>query len=367
MRRRTFLALVLCQLLAAPALAQQRIDWSSKPLQSERSRAYDALHYRIVLRLDLDQRSFEGETTVSLTALQEALEACVLDAEEFTVTKVVSDWGEPLRFEQSATTLTVHMARPLRLGETRSFTCYYRGRDPKVGLRFIEESRNSPRLVFSDSFPDHVHHWFPCFDYPDDKVTTEIVATVKSGLKVAANGRLVRVEEDRSGGTVTYDWSQDLPLSTYLIFLSAAPYVVVRDTYGAIPVDYWVYPRDEAKVGPTYSDTPKMMAFFSATFGFEYPWQKYDQISVPSAGGAESTSATAMTGTIMVDRRNEADFPATAIVSHELAHQWWGDSITLRSWAHTWLNESFATFSEDPGTGATRRAMTRGPSTSSTS
>jgi len=343
--RRTVHVLVLLLALAAPGTAQQ-VDWSKKTLQSERSRTYDALHYRIVIRLDLEQRAFEGETTVSLTSLREALETVVLDAEEFTVTKVVSDWGEPLKFEQSARELTVRMTRPLRPGETRSFTCYYKGNAPKIGLRFVAETANNPALVFSDSFPDHVHHWFPCFDYPNDKVTSEIIATVKSGLKVAANGRLLRVVDDPAAGTVTYHWSQEFPHSTYLIFLAAAPYVVVQDSYKSLPVDYWVYPQDAKKAYPTYGKTPKMIEFFNRIFGYDYPWQKYDQISVPSGGGAESTSATAMTHAIMVDEKQEADFPAIGIVSHELAHQWWGDLITLRSWAHTWMNESFGTYSD---------------------
>jgi aminopeptidase N len=343
--RRIARFVVVCLAFAAPGVAQQ-VDWSKKALQSERSRSYDALHYRIALRLDLDQKSFEGETTVSLTSLRDGLEACVLDAEEFTVTRVVSDWGEPLRFEQSPKALTVWMTRPLGLGETRSFTCFYKGRDPKIGLRFITEKPANPALVFSDSFPDHVHHWFPCYDYPNDKVTSEIVATVKSGLKVAANGRLMAVSDDAAAGTVTYHWSQDLPHSTYLIFLAAAPYVVVHDAYKSLPVNYWVYPQDEKKAFPTYGKTPRMVEFFNRIFGYDYPWQKYDQISVPSGGGAESTSATAMTHSIMVDQKDEADFPAIGIVSHELAHQWWGDLITLRSWAHTWMNESFGTYSD---------------------
>jgi len=107
-----------------------------------------------------------------------------------------------------------------------------------------------------------------------------------------------------------------------------------------------VYPKDASKVLPTYGKTPRMIEFFNRTFGYDYPWQKYDQISVPSGGGAESTSATAMTHRIMVDEKNEPEFSAIGIVSHELAHQWWGDLITLRSWAHTWLNESFATYSD---------------------
>lgn len=343
MRRTARMALV-CLLVAAPAGAQ-RVDWSTKALQAERSRTYDALHYRVAIRLDLERKSFDGEATITLTSLREDLDRCVLDAAEFTVARVVNEWGDPLPFEQSETQLTVRFPHPLRLGETRSFTCFYAGRDPKAGLRFVDEAPANPALVFSDSWPDNVHHWLPCYDYPNDKVTSEIIATVRSGLKVAANGRLMRVVDAPGAGTVTWHWSQDLPHSSYLIFLAAGPYVVVQDAYKTLPVNYWVYPQDEKKARPTYGKTPRMIEFFNRTFGYDYPWQKYDQISVPSGGGAESTSATAMTHSIMVDEKDEADFPAIGIVSHELAHQWWGDLITLRSWAHAWMNESFGTYS----------------------
>ena len=330
----------------SPLSFDQSVDWSKKALQTERSRSYDALHYRIKLKLDLDRRSFDGETTVTLSSLRDGLEACVLDAEEFSVASVISDYGAPLKFEQSVKELKVFLPRPFKFGETTSFTCFYSGRDPKQGLKFAAETPDNPQLVFSDSFPDNVHHWFPCYDYPNDKVTDELIVSVKSGLKVAANGRLESVIEDKAAGTVTYDWSQELPHSTYLIFFAAAPYVVVQDSYKTLPVNYWVYPQDVAKVKSTYGKTPKMIEFFNRIYGYDYPWQKYDQVSVPSGGGAESTSATAMTHRIMVDEKGEPDFPAIGIVSHELAHQWWGDLITLRSWAHTWLNESFGTYSD---------------------
>jgi len=338
-----FAGMILAVVLATPA---QTIDFSKKALQSERSRSYDALHYRIKLNLNIDGKSFAGETTVTVSSLRDGLDVCVLDAEEFSVTSVLSDYGAPLRFEQSDKELKVFLAQPCKFAEIASFTCFYSGRDPKKGLRFAEETPDNPELAFSDSFPDNVHHWFPCFDYPNDKVTNELIVSVKSGYKVAANGRLDSVVEDKAAGTVTYHWSQELPHSTYLIFFAAAPYVVVRDSYKTLPVNYWVYPQDEKKAFPTYGKTPKMIEFFNKTFGYDYPWQKYDQISVPSGGGAESTSATAMTQRIMVDEKDEPDFSAIGIVSHELAHQWWGDLITLRSWAHTWMNESFGTYSD---------------------
>ena len=344
--RKALAAIAAVILAFVTALPGQMIDYSKKTLQSERSRSYDALHYLIKLKLDLERKSFEGATTVTLSSFREGFEACVLDAEEFTVTSVVDDYGTPLKFEQSDRELKVVLARPAKFGEIVTFTCEYYGRDARQGLQFVDETPENPRLVWSDSWPDNVHHWFPCFDYPNDKATSEIMATVKAGLKVAANGRLVGVAEDKASGTTTYHWSQDLPHSTYLIFLAAAPYVVVRDSYGTLPVNYWVYPGDEAKAGPTYGKTPAMIAFFNEIFGYDYPWQKYDQISVPLEGGAESTSATAMTSRIMVSEADEPDFSAIGTVSHELAHQWWGDLITLRSWGHAWMNESFGTYSD---------------------
>ena len=344
--RRTFAGIAIALLALVPALSGQAVDYSQKPLQSERSRSFDALHYLVKIALDLDRKSFEGATTVTLSSFRDGLEACVLDAEEFAVTSVVDEYGAPLRFEQSDKELKVVLLRPAKFGEIVTFTCKYNGREPRKGLQFVDETPENPRLVWSDSWPDNVHHWFPCFDYPNDKATSEIVATVPSGLKVAANGRLVGVDEDKAAGTATYHWSQDLPHSTYLIFLAAAPYVVVRDSYRNLPVNYWVYPQDERKARPTYGKTPRMIAFFNEIFGYDYPWQKYDQISVPLGGGAESTSATAMTQRIMVAEEDEPDFSAIGIVSHELAHQWWGDLITLRSWGHAWMNESFGTYSD---------------------
>jgi aminopeptidase N len=99
-----------------------------------------------------------------------------------------------------------------------TFTCEYNGRDPRQGLQFVDETPDSPRLVWSDSWPDNVHHWFPCFDYPNDKATSEIVATVKAGLKVAANGRLVGVTEDKAAGTATYTGPRTCPIRPTSIF-----------------------------------------------------------------------------------------------------------------------------------------------------
>jgi aminopeptidase N len=328
-QRGKFFFLGLC---LVSALFGQRKDFNTMPLQAERSRSFDALHYRITISLDIPAKSFGGETTVTLSSLRDGLNKVILDAEDFDVTRVRGRWGTELPFFQDDKTLTVELPRALKIGEIESFTVSYQGRDPSDGLRFFEESDDHPALVASDSWPAGVHHWFPCF------------ATVKRPNKVCANGRLLRVLPNPEGDTVTYHWSQEKPHSTYLIFLAAAPYVVVEDQYETTPINYWVYPQHEEDVERTYGKTPLMMKFFSEIFDYPYPWAKYDQVSVPLGGGAESTSATAMTHRILHDERAAQDYSSIGIVSHELAHQWWGDLITLRSWAHAWMNEGFGTY-----------------------
>ncbi|NTV81643.1 MAG: M1 family metallopeptidase, partial [Candidatus Aminicenantes bacterium] len=156
--RRTLTVIAVVILAFATALPGQTIDYSKKPLQSERSRSYDAFHYLIKLKLDLDRKSFEGATTVTLSSFRDSLEACVLDAEEFTVTSVVDDYGTPLKFEQSDRELKVVLTRPAKFGEMVTFTCVYDGREPREGLKFVDETPDNPRLVWSDSWPNNVHH-----------------------------------------------------------------------------------------------------------------------------------------------------------------------------------------------------------------
>ena len=341
--KKTGIAAVLC-LCILTALHSQRIDFSLKPLQAERSRDFDALHYRIEIDLDIAGKSFRGETTVTLSSFKDGLNKIVLDAEDYTVTKVRSQWGEELPFFQEEKQLAVELSRALDIGDVYSISISYQGKDPSDGFRFYAETPEHPALVGSDSWPYGVHHWFPCFDYPNDKVTNEVIATVKRPNKVCANGRLVRVVENPAEDKVTYHWSQERPHSTYLIFLAAAPYTVIEDRYENVPINYWVYPQHEKDALRTYKKTPLMMKFFSEIFDYPYPWAKYDQVSVPFGGGAESTSATAMTHRIIHDERAALDYSSIGIVSHELAHQWWGDLITLRSWAHAWMNEGFGTY-----------------------
>ncbi|HTI38078.1 MAG TPA: M1 family aminopeptidase [Vicinamibacterales bacterium] len=359
---RLTLAVALLALFAvATAQPPQHVDVYQRPERAQRNRDYDVLRYRIELTFHQDARSFEGAATVTLRPLRDDFALCVLDAETFKVSRVVMEAGTaPLTFEQSATALSVHLPRSYAYGQQLAFTVYYREDDPHVdasahgmpanydlGLTFKAATSTHPRLANTLSFPEGARHWFPCDDQPDDKAASDVIVNVDPGDQAISNGRLVTTTEDPATGRRTFHWSEDKPFSTYLFVVVVGPYVKVEDRFGTLPVNYWVYADRVADARRSFHNTPKMIRFFNETFGFPYPWPKYDQIVLPHfGGGAESTSATVVGDGTLHDAKADPDFPSDSLVAHELAHQWWGDLVTMRDWSQTWLNEAFATYFE---------------------
>ncbi|MFC1556201.1 M1 family metallopeptidase, partial [candidate division KSB1 bacterium] len=340
------IAILLLFTLSVNVIAQ-KIDIYKRPVQVERSHDFDAQHYRLQLSFDLDKKEFRGENTVTLKPLRDEFQKCVFDAEELVVTEVTNFRNVPLKFDQSAQKLLIHLSRAYNYGEEVKFTIKYYAKDPEKGFFFSDETPRNPKMVSTDSWPNEARHWFPCYDYPHDKVTMELIATVKKPNKVLSNGRLVSVIENIENNTSTYHWHQEKPHSTYLSMVAIAPFTVINDSLGSLPVNYWVYEDDEEDARRIFKKTPYMIDFFNKIYGYEYPWAKYDQVATPTqGGGAEATSATILGQNVICDEKADKDFSWETTIAHEIAHQWWGDLITLRTWSETWLNESFGTYSD---------------------
>ncbi len=345
-RRTPGLAAAISISLLLPLSAQQ-VDVWSRPVQVERSRKFDFIHYRVNLTFDLDAKVFWGENQITLTPLTDGVDQCVLDAEEILIVDVLDETGQALPHVQGDTSVVITLSQALSYGDTTTLTVAYRGENPQGGFFFDDASDDHPQMVSTDSWPDEAHHWIPLYDYPNDKVTHELIITVPEGNKVLSNGRLVRVTQDDGAGTTSWHWSQEQPHATYLFMLAIGPFTVIEDSLGSLPINYWVYPEDAGDAQWIFAKTPRMIAFYADLFDYPYPWAKYDQVTTPHVGGgAEATSATILGDGVVHDRRAEQDFSWERVIAHEIAHQWWGDLITLREWSHTWLNESFGTYSD---------------------
>ena len=174
-----------------------------------------------------------------------------------------------------------------------------------------------------------------------------MIATVPADWETVSNGKLVSVT-GAGQGMKTWSWSQSQPISTYLITLVAGEFEKQSETWRNIPVDYIVPRGQRERIAPTFSRTRDMLTYFSDRLAVPYPWDKYDQTMVDQfvVGGMENVSATTLTTRSLLNPMlaRESLQQSDGLLSHEMSHQWFGDLVTCKDWAHLWLNEGFATF-----------------------
>jgi aminopeptidase N len=329
----------------------QKVDVYSRPVQVERSHDYDALHYKVELSFDMENKTLYGINVMTVRALRNNFNSCLMDAgSNLTIKKVLNYRNESLDFSHRGDSLEIFSFQPVNYNDTISFIIEYSGVDTHMESKiFHEKSRDNPAMINGPNFPNRVRTWMPCYDYPNDKATNEMIIHAPAGMKAVSNGLLVEMKDNSKDGTSVWHWKMDNPHSTYLYVLAVAPYVVFKDSLGSLPVNYWVFKQDSASAIPAFSRTPQIIKFLNELYAFNYPWQKCDQVMVPPMGGAaESTTATLYTNSLIVnlDEKGLKDYSFDWIIAHETAHHWWGDLITLRTWSETWLNESFGTYSD---------------------
>ena len=315
-----------------------------------RSHDYDLVHQRIELRdISWDSTSLNGRVVTTLVARRASLDSVMLDAASGIIVRKATDaGGRALRTTRAGDTLVVHIAKPLRYGDTTRFTLDYHDKiENGRGLTFIyaDGRPHRPQQLWSMGETTGNSAWFPTYDYPNDKETWELLATVPARFTVVSNGRLVSDVKNKDG-THTTHWSQEQPSATYLISMTVAPYARIHDQWRGIPVDYYVYHEDSALARPLFGYTPDIIETYTRLTGVRFPWAKYAQVTVADFfGGEEMVSATELVDWLP-DKRAYADRPwyHWELIPHELAHQWFGDFETTENWSHLWLNEGFAEF-----------------------
>ncbi len=310
----------------------------------------DVLHVKLDVTFDLGQREIRGRATHTVTPIMDGLKRLVLDCCELTVESVREGSGRALRFGHDGAKLTVFFPKALQRGDRLDVAVEYHGR-PRMGLYFTGPSGDYPDTaaqVWSQGQDEDSRYWFPCFDYPNEKATSETVVTVPERWTVVGNGKLLSVKHDKKAGTRVFHHRESTPHVAYLVSIACGEFSKIEEEWHGVPVQYFVKPGEEDKARRSFALTPDMMEHFSRTFGVDYPYEKYSQVVVEDFifGGMENISATTLIDRCLMDERAALDYEPQDLISHELAHQWFGDLLTCRDWSHAWLNEGFATYSE---------------------
>lgn len=318
-----------------------------------RKQTYDVQHYTIRASFDAAAKKFFGDTTVSLKPLTAGFSSVELDAVGLKFDSVKLDGTDSaLQYRTTATKVVVTLDKPYSPDDTISIRFKYTTTAPAKGVYFVEaegESGNGhSSQIWSQGEAEEARYWFPSFDFPSDKATTEEYITAKKGEAVIGNGELLG-RDDNSDGTTTWHYKMPVPHSTYLVSFAIGDYVRVDDKYGDIPLGFYVYPGKEATAKKAFGGTKDMIRVYEELTGVKFPYNKYDQTVVAhfQFGGMENITATTMADTeIFFADFGFGDSIVTDLVSHELAHSWFGDMLTCRNWAELWLNEGFATYME---------------------
>jgi aminopeptidase N len=312
-------------------------------------RPCDIVHIALTLQLDITRQSLRGTCATTVRTMQDAVPSLTLDGVDLQIGQVRQTGGATLPYDYDGQRLRVTFPEPLHRGAPATVEVDYSVTKPRLGLYFITPDAaypHKPVQVWSQCQDEDARYWFPCFDAPNEKATTEITVTVPQPYFALSNGTLLSTTRDEAAGTITYHWLQDQPHSTYLMTLVVGEFSEHTEMVDGLPVQWYVTPGREDDGQRAFGDTPEMVRFFSQKLGVPYPWNKYAQIAVSDFifGGMENTTATTQTDLTLHDARAHLDFSSNGLVAHELAHQWFGNLLTCKHWSHAWLNEGFATY-----------------------
>jgi aminopeptidase N len=333
-------------LLLASAFAQN--PYNEKPSYA-RSRDFDLQHLKLDLAFDLPARKLLGTATLRMSPLSGDLRELVLDSAALDI-ESISISCRPLKFHTSDDKLFIALDRQYPGGAPVDVVIRYHTQ-PQRGLFFVFPDKHHPSRpqqiwANGDTAGGNNRFWFPSYDFPNDKTTTEMLVTVPTGWEAVSNGKLVATTPN-AGGTTTFHWLQEKPMATYLVSLVAGEFDK-REEKWTVPVVNYVPRGKGADIPRTFGRTTEMLDFFSTNIA-PYPWAKYSQAMVDTfGGGMENTSATTEGAAAILDERDFEDrrWNTDSLIAHEMAHQWFGDLVTCADWRHTWLNEGFATYFE---------------------
>ncbi len=305
----------------------------------------DAIHYvfRVTLRDDTDRISAEADVAirfrhegVTQLVLDLASVSRVSEGKGMTVSEVTSEGG-PVRWVHEADRLRITLADAPAQGELRRFTIRYGG-VPAAGLK-IGPNRYGDRTFFSVNWPDKARHWLPMIDHPYDKATSEFIVTAPVHYQVVANG-LLQEETELGDGQRRTHWKQSVPIPSWLNALGVARFASRHfGSINGIPLQTWVFHQDrEAGIATFEVPVRQAMAFFIERIG-PYSYEKLANVEAAGMGGGMEHASVIFYGARSVTMQ-----PATGLVTHEIAHQWFGNSVTESDWDDVWLSEGFATY-----------------------
>jgi aminopeptidase N len=332
---------------------------------------YDVKHYDLAIRYAPATDSLSGAVKIRALATQR-LSAFNLDLDGLTIRSITVD-GRPAKWSRDGTELTVTPRRSLGKGHVFDTGIVYDGvpkviRDPDLGDGGAFTTEDGVVILGE---PDVAQAWFPSNDHPSDKASFSIALTVPKDLQAISNG--APAGRSTAKGWTTWRWEQAEPMATYLAMAAIGKFDVTSYRRNGIrfvdAIDPALPPETYARVAKSFAREPEILRFLSGYFG-PYPFGAAG--GLVDADGEWGYALENQGRPIYTPQDFGTQEDGDSVVVHELAHQWYGDSVALDRWQGIWLNEGFASYaewlwSEHEGLGTAQQIFERRYATPATS
>jgi len=311
--------------------------------------SWKPLNYNISLMLnDRLTEITSAKVEITVLSLKDTLSQIDLDFGEMPVDSVTVN-NQNATYEQSHGLLNIKLSKTIRHGTNLVVAVSYHGK-PKDGLVLTADKAGKPSAV-GDNWPDRVHHWIPCLDHPSAKATVTFSITAPARDTVVANGKLDRVE-NTSNTARTWTYTESDPIPPYCMIIAVGEFARLDPPAREVtPLAYYVPTTDKDFAAQGFAPANPSLKFYSQTVA-PYPYKKLALIvGATRFGGMENSSAIVFPSTLF-DPRPDAPISSVFkiraglvdVIAHEIAHQWFGDSVTESTWADLWLSEGFADY-----------------------
>lgn len=312
-----------------------------------RDRLIDIRHLKLDVTPDFARRTVSGTATLAFKPIARPLPKLELDAVGLRIDSVQCSGATVVDRELTDEKLALTFASPIAPNMEATVTITYAAQ-PERGLYFRTPGMGyqpGDTQVWSQGEAELHRFWFPSYDYPNERFTSEVICHVPDGMTVISNGKLLsRMKDDR--GLSAWHWRQDNPHVNYLVALAAGYFHKIEDKAGDLPLALFVPPSEAAQARNAFLDTKSIIDFYNQEIGVPFAWDKYHQVYCLDfiAGGMENTSCTFLSANLLFADDTEQLRSLHRLDAHETAHQWFGDLVTCRDWSHIWLNEGFASY-----------------------
>ena len=310
----------------------------------------DVLHYVFRLNIHDYTNEIQGEADIYVSLKSQKSSTLILHLDGLdsagdqgmNVDEILFN-NQPVKFTHRNLTLYLSLPTASQGATSGTFIIKYHG-IPNDGL-IIEKNLYGDRTFFGDNWPNRAHFWLPTNDHPLDKATCEFIVTAPSHYNVVSNGLLreesllIQTSESRTQYKLTH-WSITNPIPTKVMVFGAARFAIQYPANNqSTTIQNWLYPEDREIGFKQFSPTEEILTYYESILG-PYPFNKLANVqSKTQYGGMENASAIFYNEQAITNRPS-----IEALIAHEIAHQWFGNSVTEKKWSDVWLSEGFATY-----------------------